>query len=743
MMRIILICLFLFNYAFATDYYVRTDGSNGNTGTSNTSGGAWLTLVYAAAHTTSGDIIHVAAGTYTETAQIVLGTGISIEGADSATTIIKSTLTADFTEMLNMRSAMGTNGNQHISGLQFDGQGTTFALIRINGRSNVSIYNCSFKDAKMHGVTFAAWSTDDNDPGYPGYPGAANYCTGNSFYNNKMFSCGGWTGTTGFGNIQIGGQSGFQLYNDSIIQNKPPYENGWPVKYWQGGYNIGLKIHDNYLQHRKQDFTLGDLNWDFAIEMFNVAGMEVYNNTIVNGAVDVNGTTSTGFNTGVGGFWCAGYGYQSYIHDNIFYMESVNTHVQTGVTLEFTIDTTIIQNNTFDKFNIGVLFTPRSGDTIMNVSIQQNLFTNISIAEGSEGYYIDCGVYSGTNINFQHLYIYNNTFLPGTSAPEKGIMLPNSTSGGALNDIRIKNCIIKGISGAPIQVREGTVAISNLDIQYNDLYGNGNSNLPSYFVTPTPGYTFSNNVNVNPSFGTWYALVEGSTLIDAGVDVGLPYTGTAPNINWTENTAPAPPVECNAFDEAHVGPGSVLSNSNRTITKSGFADNTSFVTTAKTANKWFWYVDIVNIDVVSDPYNFYVGMATADQLTTSTPTGLYAYSIRSDGQWFHDGFYSPTGTSGTWTDGFQNGDRIGFGLDLDGSTLRAYKWNGSDWTEKNNYAVTIPAGSWYPIVAAFGRPFEYTINLAPTVVPLGYEAYCTASSGGVILIRANRRVRFQ
>ena len=97
-------------------------------------------------------------------------------------------------------------------------------------------------------------------------------------------------------------QSGFQLYNDSIIQNKPPYENGWPVKYWQGGYNIGLKIHDNYLQHRKQDFTLGDLNWDFAIEMFNVAGMEVYNNTIVNGAVDVNGTTSTGFNTGVGGF---------------------------------------------------------------------------------------------------------------------------------------------------------------------------------------------------------------------------------------------------------------------------------------------------------------------------------------------------------------------------------------------------------------------------------------------------------
>lgn len=743
MKYLLLIFIFLSLGTKAADFYVRTDGSNSNTGTSNTAGGAWLTLVYAGAHTTSGDVIHVAAGTYTETAQIVLPAGVSIEGADSSTTIIKSTLTTDFNEMLNMRSAIGTNGNQHLSGLQFDGQNTTWALIRIGGRSNVSIYNCSFKDAKVHGVTFAANNTDDNDPGYPGYPGAANYCTGNVFYNNKMYNCGGWVTDfgAGFGNLQFGGQSGFLCYGNTIIQNRAPYNNGWPIKYWQGGYNIGCKIYSNYLQHRLQDFTLGDLNWDFAIEMFNVAGMEIYSNTIVNGAVDINGTTNTGFNTGVGGYWCAGYGYVSYIHDNIFYCETVNTHIQTGITLEFTIDTTIIQNNTFDKYNIGVLFTPRSGDTIMNVSIQQNLFTNVSIGEGTEGYFVDCGVYSGTNINFANLNIYNNTFLAGSSAPEKGIMLPNSTSGGSLNSIRIKNNIIKGISGAPIQVREGTVAIANLDIQYNDIYGNGNSNLPSYTVTPTPGYTFSNNVSSNPSFGTNYSLVVGSPLIDAGVNVGLPYSGSAPNINWTENTSPAPPVVCNSFDEAHLGPGSALSNSNKTITKTGFADNTSFVTTAKTSGSYEWEVLIDNIDVISDPYNFLIGMATNDQLTTDIPTSIYAYSIRSDGQWFHNGFYSPTSTSGTWTDGFQNGDRIKFALDLDAGTLHAYKWNGSTWVEKNNYVPDVVAGTYYAVVGAYGRPFQYTINLSPTDNLPGYSPYCssTAPNNSILILRGWRK----
>lgn len=47
-------------------FYVRTDGSNSNDGKSNTAGGAWLTMDYAADNVTAGAVIRVQAGTYGE-----------------------------------------------------------------------------------------------------------------------------------------------------------------------------------------------------------------------------------------------------------------------------------------------------------------------------------------------------------------------------------------------------------------------------------------------------------------------------------------------------------------------------------------------------------------------------------------------------------------------------------------------------------------------------------------------------
>lgn len=46
-------------------YYVRTDGSDSNTGLVNDAGGAWLTLQHAALNVAAGDTVHVASGTYT------------------------------------------------------------------------------------------------------------------------------------------------------------------------------------------------------------------------------------------------------------------------------------------------------------------------------------------------------------------------------------------------------------------------------------------------------------------------------------------------------------------------------------------------------------------------------------------------------------------------------------------------------------------------------------------------------
>src|SRR5665647_225326 len=123
MKKFFLLPLIIFGLtANATDYYISNTGNNSNTGTSSS---PWLTLAYASNHAKiSGDIIHVNAGSYLETSQSVLAVGVSIEGA-GPNLIIKYSISTATTYGILLNSAEGTNGNQHISNLQFDGDNLT------------------------------------------------------------------------------------------------------------------------------------------------------------------------------------------------------------------------------------------------------------------------------------------------------------------------------------------------------------------------------------------------------------------------------------------------------------------------------------------------------------------------------------------------------------------------------------------------------------------------------------------
>lgn len=526
---------------FATTYYIDPAGSDA-TGT-GAIGNPWKTLSKATTSvTTSGDIIHVNVGTYVETVASSLSVGVSIEGSDSSSTIIKNSgVTTEFVEILTMRSSEGTNGNQHISGLQFDGNLVNYWGIYIGGRSNVSIYGCSFKNFINRGIVWGG--RNDNVDAAP-----TIYATGNSFYDNIMNNCADYDHVRdyGAGCINIGGQRGMQIYGNTIInKSRAAGYNGWPIKYYNNGYIDSIRIYDNYLEKAPLTDDLGFFNWDFNIEFFNEQGVYVRNNTLINGGVDLN-YTQNGTNV-----------YGALIDSNIITYTTLSTYYQSAIILEvYSIKVTCSQN-TITNANSAIKFVPRSGDTVRDILIDRNLSTGSGAGQGT-GMFVSFG--NGGQPNYYNrIDIYNNTFLEDiTRQSYFGIELPRVTA-GFIKNINIKNNIIYGKATAGITQQSGSaVTIDSLSIENNDTYACGNSNAPLWSGTTPTHLTVANNLTVLPSFGgSNYSLATGSALIDAGVDVGLPFTGSAPNINYNESTAPPIPTVSAGSDQIITLPSTI------------------------------------------------------------------------------------------------------------------------------------------------------------------------------------------
>ncbi len=557
----IALCLSFFSQA--TIFYISPTG-NDVTG-NGTAGNPWKTL-YKATNAVSvpGDIIHVNAGTYIETLQAALKPGVSIEG-DGITSILKSTLTADFTPMLILQSAEGTNGNQYIANLKFDGQNLTTAWgIDVAGRSNVSIHDITMVDFRDRGVIFTGKSDFSDGP-------PTIYATGNTFYNNTVINCAQYLNGYGRGCLNIGGQDGLLVHHNTLVQDsRPSGQNGWPLKLAGTGYIKGVKIYNNTLIKNKFLGNYpGDQDWDFAVELwYSQGGCELYNNTIT-GGVDLAENYKTG-----------AYTYSWYVHDNTISQPTLNDKFQGGIYFERQIEGAIVENNTFDKVTSGVIlniedFGAGPYQAINNVKIRKNLFTNIGKAAGNgnngSGIWIYCDATATFDIN--GLNIDNNTIVaaPG-NAPFEGLNFNYGNAAGTTKNVNIRNNIVQGFYDYWLRVGNAASTIDSFTVQNNNSYLNAGANAASFPYGTPPYYINSGNISVNPLFISIlnFQLQLLSPVIDKGVDVGLPYNNLGPDLGYFETGSLLP----NNPPTAIAGPDQTITLPTNSVSLSGSGTDT-------------------------------------------------------------------------------------------------------------------------------------------------------------------------
>ena len=494
-------------------YYISTSGNNNNDGSITN---PWLTLTYACSKaTTPGDIIHINKGTFIETNQSILASGVSIKG-EGIESIIKSNVGGTAFTILAGNSAEGGEGSQHISNIKMDGDNlTAYGAIYVYRRSNVKIYNCLFVNFNYWGVFYCGASAEGSEP--------LIYAVGNEFYNNSVINCSGFfpagdqMSGEGKGALGLSGQDGLLIYNNTLDQtSRNGDSNGYLIK--GRSYNKGIKIYDNIIVAGEFDNT----TYDFAIELWDcTGGVEIYDNNIT-GAVDIAGTSTIK----------GDYPYAVYIHDNVIgrnvAQQYDNVH---GIVLEQSFESIIIKRNYIKNVPIGIFIIHMVGSGFVDddIEISYNIFDNLGVNDNGNILGRGSGIIFYAEDFFNHtinnLKIWNNIFIGhvGSIPTLYGIRLP---AYGTSTNFSIKNNIIQGFVYSPVYSSaaiEGGVSIDHLSIENNLFYQNGNDNDVWLLGAVPTNYVNQNNLKSNPLFisSSDFHLQNESPCINTGIDIGL------------------------------------------------------------------------------------------------------------------------------------------------------------------------------------------------------------------------------
>lgn len=553
-MRNLLTVLFIFliHISLAGTIYVSTTG-NDATGDGSI-GNPYASLNKASTVATSGDVIYFETGSYTEANQINIGTGVSIDGAGRDLVTITSgyfnTGGGAYDYWINLQSATeNTNGNQFIRNITFDGNNIQcYRGIFIKARSNVSIYNCRIKNFFLAGVywkgSLQAYGTEP-----------INYSVNNVFYDNIVDNCSNrrypdsvTVNGSGGGLLWISGQQ-TMLIHDNLLSDtsRESGHNGNIIFSVEGN----LKDFKYYNNTSWMDTSYHSYGFHCALEFWNDrGGMEFYNNTFYGGG----NTIDQGGSVQIKGV----YAYSFWIHNNTMIRLVRKTDLgqqnDGGWIGEGNVNDAIFEYNRVVNYGenvatVGIGYTP---DTVaQNNYIQYNLFENMGYDNGQSAYGIQISMNrQATNVNdtIQNIYIYQNTFLNNTGLGKiaGNIMMKNDTTLNLIKNIFIKNNIIDDAgSYGYLTFYETQIAgdshggfIDSIMVDHNIIYNNGNSNNAFYRGSGSSGRNTTNtklyetnSIHSDPLLDSYFVpTFPTSPALQAGANIGYPFTGTAPDI---------------------------------------------------------------------------------------------------------------------------------------------------------------------------------------------------------------------
>lgn len=496
-----LLGLCLASVSSAATFYVATNGNDNNPGTQSQ---PFLTISKAVSSAFSGDTIIMGAGTFPASSRLNLRPGVNLHGQGPTTSIIQTTA-SDFGIYMNSTSHITTGQTLQNFGLRPAVlRSSTNIGIEMRQRSNVVFHNLRIEGFNTSGL----WIKSQDTTTEPSF-----YLQGIVIRHSTFINTGSRTASNeGLGAVMIKGLQGALIHNNTINE-----DTGFGLKFWGGGWFKGIKVYNNTIN--TSDFFPGVWQSGCSIELWNLYDdCEIHDNTLNQWTSFVRGDKGAGT-------WAAR------IYRNTITFSTANPVKEA---FEINLSDVELYDNVAIRAKIGVV-TFEGGAVRTNVVIRDNVFYWPTGSGGTSGVYMDQRNLGGAN----GWRVYHNVF----DGYVYGLRI--SPNGAGVHDLRFRNNVVAR-STHLVEIRNvGSASnVSGLLVTHNGAHHTGAA-LNNLIGAPI---TFNNNVLTSTIGGLgltltgarpdpYYVPLSSSPLIDAGINVGYPYAGLAPDIGLFESVA--------------------------------------------------------------------------------------------------------------------------------------------------------------------------------------------------------------